>query len=143
MDSEFPCNLDVSDREAKWKNVLSAQGWANYMVGMLNGEVQGFCVFGSPRDESADEPKGELMALNVHPECWGFGIGAHLVNAALEGFNHVGINNVYLWVVEGNDRAINLYKGFGFAWSGATKVDASHSNYPITEMLYERKPFIT
>jgi ribosomal protein S18 acetylase RimI-like enzyme len=140
MDSEFLCNLDVLDREAKWKSVLSAQGRGNYLVGVLNEEVQGFCVFGSPRDETADESKGELMALNVHPECWGVGVGAQLVKAALEEFGHAGINNVYLWVVKGNDRAISLYKRFGFAWSGATKIDTSHSNSPITELLYEHKP---
>lgn len=78
----------------------------------------GFVVAGPGRDPGW-EAVGELWALSVHPDWRGSGAADALVDAALP----AGL--VYLWVLQGNGRAIAFYRRLGFTADGAARVDAS------------------
>ena len=55
------------------------------------------------------------MALYVRAEVYGNGVGRALFQVA------IGSASAYLWVLDGNDRAIAFYERQGFGFDGATK----------------------
>ena len=55
----------------------------------------------------------QLYALYVRAAWWGTGVGHALFASA------VGDRSAYLWVLEGNDRAIRFYERQGFRFDGA------------------------
>ena len=98
MDAGFLESLSVDDREEMWRNVLSGSRKGCYLVAQLEEAVEGFCVFGPVRERKI-ENLGELVALNVHPECWGEGVGASLVTRALEVMKSDGYTSVCLSLI--------------------------------------------
>lgn len=57
------------------------------------------------------------MALYVRAEVYSTGVGYLLMNVA------IGKDAAYLWVLEGNARAIGFYERQGFIFDGTTKVE--------------------
>lgn len=66
--------------------------------------------------------RGE-MGISVLKECWGQGVGSALLEAMLSWIhNHpTGLRKIDLTVREDNERAIALYKKFGFQEEGKVK----------------------
>jgi GNAT superfamily N-acetyltransferase len=80
--------------------------------------LTGFTALGSARQ--ADEVGlGELQSLNVHPDAWGQGVGAALVEAAAAWLWERGFDAAVLWVVRENERARRLYEAHGWHPDGA------------------------
>ncbi|WP_240770490.1 GNAT family N-acetyltransferase [Nocardioides sp. GY 10127] len=78
----------------------------------------GFASAGPARD--VDPPAAvELTALYVRAERWGTGLGHRLLAAALADAGCTAADPVYLWVLEGNERAIGFYRRHGFELDGA------------------------
>ena len=57
------------------------------------------------------------MALYVRAEVYGTGLGHDLLVAA------IAEEPAFLWVLEGNQRAIDFYRRHGFEFDGTTKTD--------------------
>ena len=55
------------------------------------------------------------LSITVLKEFWGKGVGSELMKRLLEFSKESGIESVYLDVRSDNDRAIALYKKFGFS----------------------------
>ncbi|MBT2533022.1 GNAT family N-acetyltransferase [Arthrobacter sp. ISL-48] len=78
-------------------------------------EIVGFADAGPGRDE--DQPAGlELYSIYTLRRTHGTGLGAALLNAA------IGDSSAYLWVLEGNPRALAFYRKSGFRPDGARKL---------------------
>ena len=73
--------------------------------------LMGFASTGPARDNDMDETL-ELYALYVRAAYWGTGVGYALFEIA------VGDRAAYLWVLAGNDRAIEFYQRQGFRLDG-------------------------
>jgi GNAT superfamily N-acetyltransferase len=73
------------------------------------GELLGFVSTGRGRDGSGDL---ELMALYVRSSHYDTGLGHRLLVEAL------GDGPAYLWVLDGNARAVRFYERHGFAFDG-------------------------
>lgn len=71
----------------------------------------GFISIGEPREQDAPTPR-QLWALNVLPEHQGTGVAQTLMTAGL------GDGPAYLWVAQGNERAIRFYTRHGFTADG-------------------------
>ncbi|HEX2985714.1 MAG TPA: GNAT family N-acetyltransferase [Caproiciproducens sp.] len=54
------------------------------------------------------------FGISIQKEYWGLGIGSHIMAAILETAHKAGYEQVELDVVTDNERAIALYKKFGF-----------------------------
>lgn len=96
---------DVSD---EWLALMDVDG----------GRLLGFASVGAGR--SAAEPglpPLEVMALYVRAEVYGSGVGHALMEAA------IGDKAAYLWVLDGNRRAIRFYERQGFSLDGRAKVE--------------------
>ena len=81
-----------------------------------DGSLVGFSSTGPGRDDPADDLPGlEVMALYVRAAVYGTGVGHALLTAA------IGPAAAYLWVLDGNARAIAFYERQGFAFDGVEK----------------------
>lgn len=73
---------------------------------------------------TADEPEwrgwGEIHTMYTHPDYWRKGYGTAVFKRAEEWLYECGFDNVYLYVLEGNERAERFYKAQGFFPNGGT-----------------------
>ena len=109
-------------------------GKRSFMLAVRDDAVLGFCHF-SAAPNNADRPEravlgrvmiGRIHSLYVGPDALGQGIGHALMSQALSTFAVWGCERAYLWVLEGNSRAVSFYERQGWQLTGDTKVDRSH-----------------
>ncbi|MBU0495226.1 MAG: GNAT family N-acetyltransferase [Chloroflexi bacterium] len=62
---------------------------------------------------------GASLGMMVHPDCWGRGIGSRLMDAMIDlADNYLNLVRVELEVYPDNERAIGLYRKYGFEEEG-------------------------
>lgn len=105
----------IGKRVERWRSIIKDSP-APTTVAALDGSIVGFGSAGPPRDDPPPAPE-ELWSLYVHADRWGQGIGHRLLAELL------GERPAYLWVLDGNDRAIGFYRRHGFEPDGASKAD--------------------
>ena len=99
----------------------------------------GFVTCGSSPDEDLDPEKvGEIHVQHVHPEAWRQGYGAALVGEAVECLRKDGFQEITLWVLRGNLRAIRFYEAIGFGADGASRVEQHADGLGMPVMRYRR-----
>jgi ribosomal protein S18 acetylase RimI-like enzyme len=103
-----------------------AESWRTRLADPFPGTVRlvarddegivGFTTAGPPRID--DPPVDlELYAINVLPRAHGTGLADALLEAT------IGERAAYLWVIEGNERAMAYYRKRGFADDGGRDID--------------------
>lgn len=109
----------LESRTAQWAHILSTpeSGRASTWLALdSQGAIVGFGSSAWARD--ADAPvEVELWALYLLARAYGSGAADLLVHRL------IGDRPAYLWVVDGNDRAIAFYRRQGFVPDGVTKDD--------------------
>lgn len=135
MPSGFLARLDPQARGEGWRRSIAAgDSAATVLVARIGDRVAGFASFGPPRDD-VEPGWGELWAINVHPEFWRQGVGRSLFAEAATGLAALGYRHGYLWVLQGNERAISFYRRMGWAPDGGTKIDDRQGfQPPLTEL---------
>ena len=83
--------------------------------------ICGFATTAPSRDDQRGT--GELLALYVHPERWGLGIGRALLQDALARLRRQGFEQASLWLLVGNERAERFYRIDGWAPDGSRRQD--------------------
>lgn len=113
MPAEALAALDVDQRVAMWQRWLAddASPAALGAFDASTDSLAGWVTVGHPRDDDAPAPE-ELWVLNVERAHQGTGLAHAMLRRAL------GDRPAYLWVVEGNDRAIAFYRRHGFELDG-------------------------
>lgn len=110
-----------ADRDARienWRKILAGYTNTQLVAEDDGGRLIGFTSADSGRDEPApDLPNLEVRALYVRAETYGTGIGYALLRAA------IGDDPAYLWVLDGNRRAIDFYERQGFRFDGTNKTE--------------------
>ncbi|XAS75717.1 GNAT family N-acetyltransferase [Dermatophilaceae bacterium Sec6.4] len=105
-------------RVERWRQIIASGSSRNLLIedDHVVGRLLGFSSTGVGRDgPETDLPAHELMALYVRADVYGRGVGYELLQAAL------GRAGAYLWVLDGNTRAITFYERQGFVFDGTTK----------------------
>ncbi|MCH8613984.1 GNAT family N-acetyltransferase [Arsenicicoccus dermatophilus] len=92
----------------------SVEGAITWVARDLTGAPVGWASAGPARDDDAPAEL-ELWSLYLLPEHWGSGAARQLVEAAL------GERAAYLWVLQGNERALAFYRRQGFVEDGSTQ----------------------
>lgn len=82
------------------------------VVAAIDGELIGFAVVGTNRDDDAPAPS-ELFAIYTRAAWWGTGLGQRLWDAVRPD------EPCSLWVLEANQRAQGFYRRNGFRPDGA------------------------
>lgn len=107
------------------------EGFSDYvvLVAELDGVVQGFVAFSDV----------ELGWLYVDPRCYRMGVGSALVKAALL----ATAGSLSVEVLDGNERALSLYKKIGFAVVGRASGQMPGNErfaVSVTELRYNGAP---
>jgi ribosomal protein S18 acetylase RimI-like enzyme len=113
----------VPVRTAAWQRNLGVRGDVRTTVfeeASAPRQVVGFASIGKSRDVPG---WGEIWAIYVTPEWWGRGVGSALFADAMAELAARGLPRVMLWVLEGNERAQQFYRGNGFVPDGTRKLD--------------------
>ncbi|MBS1696349.1 MAG: GNAT family N-acetyltransferase [Actinobacteria bacterium] len=105
-------------------------------VAIDRGTVCGHVTTGRCRDSDL-QGGGEIWALYVDPERWGFGIGRCLITAGCAQLTSQGYDTASLWVLSGNDRARRFYERAGWHCDGAERTD-SIGDHAVHEVRYQR-----
>lgn len=131
--------LSVEGFRPMWSSVATAyeqgtvaQDGRAFRVAFVEGEPVGFVMTGPALDEDAPTPR-QVWALNVAPEHQGTGLAQRLLDGAL------GEGPGYLWVAQGNDRAIRFYQRNGFVLDGSSALDR-HDGVTELRMVREADP---
>jgi ribosomal protein S18 acetylase RimI-like enzyme len=107
--------LSTYDRE---KSYSENQWRAEFIRGDWNiGLVKEMPVslLGVTHEFNAPALERYLEYLWVAPECRRSGIARSVLTAVLGRLRHSGIRTVFLWVLDGNELAMHLYKTVGFS----------------------------
>ena len=105
----------LAERTQVWRGRLARpeqDTWVAVAEGRTGAEIVGFAESGRGRDGSG---RLELMALYVRARHYGTGLGHRLLVTA------IGDRPAYLWVLDGNERAVRFYERHGFAFDGAVE----------------------
>lgn len=113
IDTEYLNNMT----EEKCKKI--AHKWTdNILVAKDGDKVIGFVGYGMYCDETLTDC-GEVFAIYVLADYHGQKVGYALMNAAFEKL--AAYKKIAVWVLKGNNKAINFYERYGFRFDGTEK----------------------
>jgi GNAT superfamily N-acetyltransferase len=125
--------LDPAARLARWEVILQATDWPaeGTLVVEDGAELVGFAWL-CPERDTALSAVGEVAGFHVAPDHWRTGIGRRLMSADVAQFADAGFQTAILWVLSGNDRAIQFYEATGWQVDGAARSKKSEALGGIT-----------
>lgn len=92
-----------------------------FLVALVQNRIVGFSrCEGNPLKRFSHKVEFGVCVLKDY---WGLGIGTNLLRESVAWADSNGIKKVTLNVLENNEKAINLYKNFGFKTEGILKYD--------------------
>jgi GNAT superfamily N-acetyltransferase len=129
--------LRPEDRAARY-DFASADPLKPKTIVAVDGEmIVGFATTMPARDQDL-AGNGEVCALYVHPEFWGRGIGASLVESARAHLFECGFHAALLWVLAGNTRAERFYQIDGWVADGQRRTETMWG-IKVEELRYRRE----
>ena len=126
---EFPDDyldsLDPRQRAEYWGVVLeqTRDFGSRLIVAEKGGTVVGFACFGPANGVVG---RGELYAMNVHPDHWRDGVGSALLNSVSDQLVEMELYDALLWTGEQNSRSQLFYFAHGWQLDGITRVEHVH-----------------
>lgn len=120
MPADLLDRMDADRMTENWRRVVTTNGDGSTgprtVIAVAGNDPVAFISVGPARDEDAPAPR-QLWALNVHPDHQGTGLAGRLMDQIL------GPGPAYLWVADGNLRAIAFYNRRGFRLDGTSATD--------------------
>ena len=115
MPDEYLAHLDPLVGPARWRDrIADPASPVSWWLARDEEGIVGMATSGPGRDQ--DPPVDlELYAINILSRAHGTGLADELLAAA------IGDRPAYLWVLEGNDRAVAFYCKHGFEDEGGRK----------------------
>ena len=107
MPAEYLAQMTVEKRQAYWRDAIEFSE-PQLLVATLDEQVVGFVGFDRSRDAKTRSTVGEIWAIYVLPEHSGKGVGVALWDGARDGLKEEGCTQVTLWVLLGNERALEF-----------------------------------
>ena len=107
---------------------------ANTLIALDDAKVVGFVSYGDFRDSATIA--GEIIVLYILKDYYGKGVGQQLMQAAFAALN--GYQEIILWVLEDNKRAIAFYEKMGFVFDGEEKVIDLGKAVKEKRMIYSK-----
>lgn len=132
-------NLSVGSRVQQWTNGITN---SPTLVDVCeeDDQIVGFVASGRSRGNDAQVKQfGEIYSIYLVPKVWDQGYGQALLDVALHQLQNDGYIGVVLWVLEGNERAIQFYKRNGFSPDGNTTQEELAAGVIANEVRYIRR----
>ncbi len=107
MPADYLKSMTVEKRLAYWREAIEFSE-PQLLVATEADKVVGFVGFDRSRDAGTKSSVGEIWALYVLEAHWGKGAGIALWDGAREGLKEEGCTQVTLWVLLGNERALQF-----------------------------------
>ncbi|RWR24825.1 GNAT family N-acetyltransferase [Agrococcus lahaulensis] len=107
------------------------------LVATLGDRVVGWATYGQARDATASSDH-ELAGLYVHPDSWSRGVGHKLLGAVESDLLSLGATDAYLWVLDGNERAIGFYEHHHWTSDGADRLEDAGGARQLRELRHTR-----
>jgi ribosomal protein S18 acetylase RimI-like enzyme len=122
MPDELLDKLSIARREAGWQSAID-RGQPKIVVAIAeSADMLGWTAFGRCRDAGTPASTAELWAIYVDPAHWSRGVGHALWNAARASLADDGYEDVIVWTLRDNERALRFYAAVGFVVdAGAVK----------------------
>lgn len=114
LPDDYLAGLDPTFGPRRWRERFGSSPDLRWWLARDDEGIVGMATSGPPRDDDAPAPL-ELYAINVLRRGHGTGVARELMA------HTVGDRPAYLWVLEGNDRAMAFYRKHGFADEGGRK----------------------
>lgn len=133
FDPEFTARA-VEDRRARWgRRIAEAKG--TILVAEHLGRPLAMSYF---LESSARPGFAELYSFYAHPDGWGTGVAAALMNSTLDGAADAGYASIHLWTLRDTPRSRRFYIKSGFTESGATRLYDFGDGNPLDQLEYLR-----
>ncbi len=107
------------EREAKFIDRFKKSNRDVMYIALLDGKIVGNAIVERNRVERYSH-RAEI-SLTVLKNFWGLGIGSHLMELMIDFAKESGIEVLYLEARRDNERALGLYRKFGFSEIGIYK----------------------
>lgn len=125
-----------------WTHTARSPGSA-LLVPVIGDRVVGFAHCGRQRadDVGADAtPAGEVFGFYLHPDAWGSGAAARLMEACAGYLRSVDVAEAVLWVLRDNPRARAFYERAEWRASGVeqTWAPSDRPDLVVREAEYRR-----
>lgn len=122
-------------RTDRWPTAFADPGFSEttLLVALRSGIV-GFVHFGPSR--AGPDHVGEIYSFNVHPDEWGSGAAAALMQEACDKLSDRGNTTIRLWTYQDAGRARRFYEKTGFQPTGHTKQEGPDGGPTVTEVEY-------
>jgi len=114
LPDDYLAALDPTFGPTRWRERFGTSEWVSWWLARDEDGIAGMATSGPARDEDAPVAL-ELYAINVLRRAHGTGLADDLMARA------IGDRPAYLWVLDGNDRAIAFYRRHGFVDEGGRK----------------------
>ena len=95
--------------EDQWRAEFTRGEWN---IGIIGSRA--VSLLGTTHESDTPVHECYLEYLWVSPECRGSGVAFDMLTIILDRLQTSGVRTVFLWVLDGNDTAIRLYKRVGF-----------------------------
>lgn len=115
LPAELLANLSEERRREWWGQMLEANLPENGMfVAEVDQALVGFVLVWPAREVDPKQNWGEVSAIYLLESEWGKGTGWRLWQAADDFLKAADYETIMLWVLDGNERAIQFYEKIGF-----------------------------
>lgn len=118
MPQEYLDALDPAERAAMWSEALQRPPRSELGTRFVadDGGIVGFILVGPEAGED-DASRGEVYALNTHPDHWGRGVGSALLARGTE-FLAAHFEEAVLWTHRDSTRSRRFYETNGWVFGG-------------------------
>ena len=109
MPADYLAKMTLEKRQAYWSEAISYSE-PQLLVATDGDTIVGFVGYDRSRDAKTRSTVGEIWAIYVAPSYWRTGVGLALWDGARDGLKEEGCTQVTLWVLLGNERALQFYE---------------------------------
>jgi ribosomal protein S18 acetylase RimI-like enzyme len=134
MPADYLAGLDPAAFAVGWQDrLLQPRDGVGHWLARDERGIVGIATSGPGRDQDPPTPL-ELYAINVLARGHGTGVADGLLAHA------IGDRAAYLWVLDGNDRAIAFYRRHGFGDEGGRKPEPDTGEVELRMSRSDRSP---
>ncbi|MGW7685880.1 N-acetyltransferase family protein [Kribbella sp. NPDC054772] len=124
----------IADRLTRW-HARIADGDGLILLGIVDHKP---LAMSWSRPSETRPGLAEIYSFYTHPDGWGSGVSAALMEATLRQLRVDGYDRVHLWTLRDTPQSRRFYVKTGFAETGATQSRDFGDGTPLPQVEYER-----